>query len=199
MSFPRLSGSPRGLARRLDRLNRQPHRRRCRTRVRLALERLEGFEAVLRIEIDGARLRIDHHAGAADLPSHLRGEIKNEAQELPADPHRLGRFVNGETRETEDGQVLSGQLLARALRQGLDADLPRRRRGVSQDAASLNHDVSDTEVEPELILTREAVEETVEGLVVGPERRAVVTWAECPDLHRASVHGGREWVRPTRP
>ena len=165
----------------------------------MALELLEGSEAVLCVEVYSARLRVDDHARAANLVGHLRGELEHETQELRAQPHRLRRLVDGETREPEHWQGVAGEFLPRALGQVLDIDVPRRHGSEAEDAAGVDSDIRHAEVVFELVLARVPVEESIEGLIARLECRAVVRPPKGPNFHHASVRGAQAWARPTRP
>src|SRR5262245_54067247 len=78
--------SARGLGGGLNVRHHQVHGRRLRARVGLAFERLEGRKAVLCVEFDGPRLRVDDYRTAANLVCHLRCELQHEAEELPSRP-----------------------------------------------------------------------------------------------------------------
>ena len=80
------------------------------TSLRLPFDGLKGYEAVLGVELDRARLRINDHPCAADLVGHPQCQSEHELEQLRADPRALGRPVDGESGEPSTGRGDRGSL-----------------------------------------------------------------------------------------
>ena len=181
-----------------DGADREKHRRRWWLGVRSALDRVDWDEPVFRVEADGVRLGIDDDAHATVVVRHREGELEDEAQELKAESLSLRRLVDPESGEPQHGQRIPWQLFMRGSRQLVDLNVGGSDGGKTEDTLTIDGHVGDAQMVPKLVLSRELLKEAIEVGVTRLKRGALVSLAECPNLHYPSGRGAPQKACPSR-
>ena len=160
----------------------QEHRSRFRPVTELAGPGSKIDEPEVLVERDSFRFRVDDDAEATELVGHAVGEHEHGAQEGAADTTPLCPFIDGESRQAEDGKRILRQLLAPGYGEFRDGDFRGSDGREADDDSVIDRDVRRTDVMAELILSGVALEEPVEVDIARAKTRAVILLEQPADF-----------------